>query len=145
MQFYYGDRMAHRILDEAEFWKQQEAEHTVVIRKIVPNLESEFVCQLEQFKLAFQKTKGKVVRYIETVVRSGGHICPSLEQEILQLIDFALRESQQFVMFLNRMLAESEAVRRDLIAQVVINHIRRESEYFIGIAQTILCTKTYET
>ncbi|HHV34733.1 MAG TPA: DUF2935 domain-containing protein [Syntrophomonadaceae bacterium] len=141
MQYYYGDRMIHRVLDEAEFWKQQEAEHTVVIREIVPNLEPEFVCQLEQFMLAFQKTKGKVVRYIETVIRAGCHICPGLEQEILQLIDFALRESKQFVMFLNHMLAESEAVRCNLTAQVVINHIRRESEYFIGIAQTILCAK----
>ena len=113
MQFYYGEKTAHRVLDEAEFWKQQEAEHTVVIREIVPNLEPEFVRQLEQFMLAFQKTKGRVVRYIETLVRSGGYICPSLEQEILQLIEFAIRESQQFIMFLNRMLAESEGVRHE--------------------------------
>jgi Txe/YoeB family toxin of Txe-Axe toxin-antitoxin module len=96
MQFYYGDRMVHRVLDEAEFWKQQEAEHTVVIRKIVPNLESEFVCQLERFMLAFQKTKGKVVRYIETVVRSGWHICPSLEQEIRDLRETLARVKDFF-------------------------------------------------
>ena len=49
MQFYYGNKMVHRVLDEAEFWKQQEAEHTVVIREVVPNLEQRFVRQLEQF------------------------------------------------------------------------------------------------
>nr|WP_027417925.1 DUF2935 domain-containing protein [Aneurinibacillus terranovensis] len=42
MQFYYGDKMPLRILDEIEFWKQQEAEHTVVIRELVSNLEGEF-------------------------------------------------------------------------------------------------------
>lgn len=141
MQFYYGDKMVHRVLDEAEFWKQQEAEHTVVIREVVPNLEPEFVRQLEQYNLAFHETKGKVVRYIETVIRARGSISPSLEQEILQLIDFALCQSQQFIIFLNRMITESQAVRRNLTAQVVINHIRRESEYFIGIAQTILYAK----
>jgi hypothetical protein len=141
MQFYYGDKTVHRVLDEADFWKQQEAEHTVVIRVAVPNLEPEFVRQLEQFMQAFERTRGKVIRYIETVIRSKGHISPGLEQEILDLIDFALRESQQFIMFLNRMLAESEAVRRNPTAQVIINHIRRESEYFIGIAQTILRKK----
>jgi hypothetical protein len=32
MQFYYGDRNLLRVLDEIEFWKRQEAGHTVVIR-----------------------------------------------------------------------------------------------------------------
>jgi hypothetical protein len=57
MQFYYGNKMVHRVLDEAEFWKQQEAEHTVVIREVVPNLEQRFVRQLEQFELAFQQNR----------------------------------------------------------------------------------------
>jgi len=34
MQFCYGDKNHIRILEEAEFWKRQEAEHTVVIRKL---------------------------------------------------------------------------------------------------------------
>ncbi|MDD3314703.1 MAG: DUF2935 domain-containing protein [Syntrophaceticus sp.] len=141
MRFYYGEKTVHRVLDEAEFWKRQEAEHTVVIREVVPNLESQFVSELEEFQRRFEKTKGRVVRYIETVIRSKGHISPGLEQEILKLIEFAIRESQQFIMLLNRILAESNAVRSNLTAQVVINHIRRESEYFIGIAQTILSVK----
>ncbi|MGI6143176.1 MAG: DUF2935 domain-containing protein [bacterium] len=85
--------------------------------------------------------KGRVVRYIETLIRSRGCIPPHLEHQILQLVDFALRESQQFIILFNQILAESEAVRNNLTAQVVINHIRRESEYFIGIAQTILCAR----
>ncbi len=141
MQFYYGDKTIHRVLDEAEFWKVQEAEHTVVIREIVDNLEPQFVKSLEEFELAFEQTKGHVVRYIETVVRSKGCICSELEHRIFQLIDCALRQSEQFIMLLNRILAESQAVRGCLVAQVVINHIRRESEYFIGIAQTIICMK----
>ena len=141
MRFYNGEKTVHRVLDEAEFWKRQEAEHTVVIREVVPNLESQFVSELEEFQRRFEKTKGRVVRYIETVIRSKGHISPGLEQEILKLIEFAIRESQQFIHFLNRMLAESSAVRSNPTAQVVINHIRRESEYFIGIAQTILSVK----
>jgi hypothetical protein len=36
MQFYYGQQMPLRILDEAEFWKHQEEEHTVVIRELTP-------------------------------------------------------------------------------------------------------------
>lgn len=43
MQFYYGQQMPLRILDEAEFWKHQEEEHTVVISELVPDLEQPFV------------------------------------------------------------------------------------------------------
>jgi len=40
MQFYYGHQMPLRILDEAEFWKRQEEEHTIVIRELVPKFRS---------------------------------------------------------------------------------------------------------
>ena len=39
MRFYYGDKTPLRVLDEIEFWKQQESEHTVVILQIVDDLE----------------------------------------------------------------------------------------------------------
>lgn len=39
MQFYYDDKMPLHILDEGEFWKHQEAEHTQVITALTPNLE----------------------------------------------------------------------------------------------------------
>ncbi|HHU63639.1 MAG TPA: DUF2935 domain-containing protein [Clostridiales bacterium] len=139
MRFYYGDKTVYRILDEAEFWKVQEAEHTVVIREIADNLEPQFVKELEEFELAFQQIKVRVVRYIETVVRSKGCICPELKQGIFRLIGCALQQSKQFIMLLDRMLAESRAVGSSVTAQVVINHIRRESEYFIGIVQAFLC------
>jgi len=50
MQFYYGDMMPLRILDEGEFWKLQEAEHTAVIRAFVPNLEQHDVDAMESWE-----------------------------------------------------------------------------------------------
>lgn len=47
MQFYYGQHMPLRILDEAEFWKHQEEEHTVVIRELVTGLEKKVRCCIE--------------------------------------------------------------------------------------------------
>lgn len=38
MQFYYGNQMPLRVLDECEFWKHQEEEHTVVIRELVKKI-----------------------------------------------------------------------------------------------------------
>ncbi len=138
MQFYYGEKNLSKVLDEMEFWKRQEAEHTVVIRQIANNLESDFVGQLQQFEQVFQQAEGTAVKYIETIIRSKGNVSFTMQQQIMQLISFALSQSQQFIMLLDQILSESQAVRNNTVARVVINHIRRESEYFIGIAQIVL-------
>lgn len=133
MQYYYGDKNPLRMLDEIDFWKQQESEHTVVIRQIVKNLESSFVKQLQEWELLFSQTQGNAVRYIEAVNRSKGIINAILLENIRQLTIYAYNQSMNFVNFLNQLIAESEAVKNNDIAIVAINHIRRESEYFIGI------------
>ena len=137
MRFFYGDKNALRLLDEMEFWKRQEAEHTVVLRTIMPDLENDFVRHLEIFEEKFTKTEGEAIRYIETVIRYGGQISPKLEESILSLIDYAMKESECFLRLVDDMLMNSQSAK-DPIARTVIKHIRRESEYFIGIAQTIL-------
>jgi len=138
LQYYYGDKTPLRVLDEIEFWKQQESEHTVVIRQIVKDLESNYVEQLKKWELAFAQTQGNAVRYIEAVIRSRGVISPTLYGNIKQFTMFALNQSVNFVAFLNQLTAESEAVKSNEIAVVVINHIRRESEYLIGIITAAL-------
>jgi hypothetical protein len=138
MQFYYGDKMPLRILDEGEFWKLQEAEHTAVIRALVPNLEQVYVKTLEAWEQTLSRTQGIFVRYIETAIRGGQYLKPQFGQEVLGLVHFALQESLKFIEFLNKLGTESEAVRSNPMNITVLNHIRRESEYFIGIAQTLL-------
>jgi hypothetical protein len=138
MQFYYGDKMPLRILDEGEFWKLQETEHTDVIQALVPNLEPQFVQALKSWEQAFSRTQATFVQYIETVVRSGQHINPQFYTQVMQLVQFATNQSQQFIILLNQLGTESQALKQNPIAIVVLNHIRRESEYFIGISQAFL-------
>jgi len=138
MQFYYGDRNLLRVLDEVEFWKRQEAEHTVVIRQIVSNLETRYVTLLQEWEQAFTQTEGIAVKYIEAVTRANFNVSPALEQQIIQFIQYALSQSQNFILLLNEMISQSEAVRNNQVALVVINHIRRESEYFSGIVTAFL-------
>lgn len=133
MQYRYGVQTPLRVLDEIELWKHQEGEHTVVIRQIVPDLEEELVEELQNWEQVFAQTEAIAVRYIEAVNRSMGIINPILMQNIRQFAMFAVNQSCSFVAFLNRLTAQSEAVRNNDIAIIVINHIRRESEYFIGI------------
>jgi hypothetical protein len=138
MQYYYGENNLLRVLDEAEFWKRQEKEHTLVIRNSTPGLEPEFVNYLAQFESAFNQMEGKAIQLIETTIRSKGDLSPLLKRDINTFIEASIAQSQQFIQLIDETLTESEAVRSNQFAQTVINHIRRESEYFIGIAQTIL-------
>ncbi|NLT95189.1 MAG: DUF2935 domain-containing protein [Clostridia bacterium] len=133
MLYQYGVQTPLRVLDEIELWKRQESEHTVVIRQIAPDLEEQFVEELQNWEQDFAQTEGIAVRYIEAINRSLGIINPLLMQNIRKFVILAVNQSCSFVTFLNRLTAQSEAVRSNDIAVIVINHIRRESEYFIGI------------
>jgi hypothetical protein len=137
MQFYYGQQMPLRILDEAEFWKLQEAEHTVVIREAFQNLEKKYVDALQEWEQALKKTQQTVVSYIETVIRSP-HITPPLYRQIKKLISFCLEESMKFIKLCRHIRMYSQVAKENLIAQTILDHIIRESEYFIGIARVIL-------
>lgn len=138
MQFYYGSQMPLRILDECDFWKMQEAEHTVVIREAVPQLEERFTEELKQWEMALNRTHQQVIRLMESTIRAGEPLPPTLYHHVLQLVQYCLQESEQFVHFCRMLSRESRAISTNLTAVTIIKHIIRESEYFIGIAQTIL-------
>lgn len=138
MQFYYGHQMPLRILDEAEFWKHQEEEHTVVIRELVSNLEQEYVEALLEWEDALSRTHQQIVRYIESVIRSPGYIPQKLYSNVLHLVDFCLRQSLAFIKLCQQIKTESSAVQNNPTAKVVLDHIIRESEYFVGISQVLL-------
>lgn len=140
MQFYYGPQMPLRILDEAEFWKHQEEEHTVVIRGLVTGLEQEYVEALLEWEKALSKTHQQVVSFIESVIRSGSYIPVQLYQQVLQLVTFCLEESERFIELCLQIKNDSDVVAKNQTAVVVLDHIIRESEYFIGIARALLAS-----
>lgn len=140
MQFYYGEQMPLRLLDEANFWKHQEQEHTVVIREVVPDLEKRYVEELKEWESTLTKTHSQIVQLTETIVRSGNTTPPAAVEQTLRLISFCLEQSGRFIKFLFEVISISPAVKKNPVAVTVIRHIIRESEYFIGIAQTICNT-----
>lgn len=138
MQFYYGQQMPLRILDEAEFWKEQEEEHTVVIRELVEGLEKKYVDALNAWEKALSETHQHVASYIESVIRSSYYIPTQLYQQVMQLVQFCLKQSEEFIELCRQIKNNSKAVSENPTAKVVMDHIIRESEYFIGIARTLL-------
>src|SRR5690625_5805907 len=99
MQFYYGSQMPLRVLDEAEFWKEQEAEHTVVMRELLPDLEQQYVDALNRWEEVLETTHQHVRRFIECVNRSNNQISLQLYQQVIELVTFCLQESVVLIQF----------------------------------------------
>jgi hypothetical protein len=140
MNFYYGEQMPLRILDEAEFWKHQEKEHTVVIRQAINHLEKEYVDALNEWEKAISKTQQTVVSYIETVIRSQ-YVYEQIQEQVIQLITYCFEESMKFTELCSQIKNHSAAAKDNIFAKTLLSHIIRESEYFIGIARVILYGK----
>lgn len=84
-------------------------------------------------------TKGiRRSRILETAVNCNNTLSTEINHDILEIINLSLRQSQVFIEFLGILLKESNAVKSIPAAGVVINHIRRESEYFIGVVTAFL-------
>jgi hypothetical protein len=111
-----------------------------VIRELVSGLEPEFVEALKKWEQALGNTHQQVVRFIETVIRSGAQVSEPLYQQVLQLVSYCLKESESFIQLCEQIKTQSLAVSSNQTAKVVLNHIIRESEYFIGIAQALLAS-----
>jgi len=138
MRYYYGEQNILRALDEAEFWKHQEAEHAGLIPLVTPNLENQYVQKLEQFGIELGLMNAEAVKYIESVTRSNGLVSRELKMQMLNVIKSCIEQSKRFVEFMGEMLQHSHAVHSNQPSQTVINHMIRESNYFIGIDQLIL-------
>src|SRR5699024_12297201 len=131
LQFYYGSQMPLRILDECEFWKEQEAERTVVMREIKDNLEKRYVEALNKWEDVLTTTHQHVVRFVESVNRSPHKLSPELENQVLELSSFCLQESVAFIQFCRHIKQNSHAIHGNMTALVVIEHIICDLESFI--------------
>ena len=138
MQFYYGVQNISRALDEAEFWKHQEAEHAALIIAITPGLEPQYVQRLEQFGLELHSMNAEAVRFIQSINRSKGMVNRELETQMLDFVKRCVEQSKRFVAFMTELLQSSQAIHSNQSSQTVLHHMIRESQYFIGIDQLIL-------
>jgi len=138
MQYYYGEQNLLRALDEAAFWKHQEKEHTGLIPLVTPNLEAQYVHQLEQLGNEIGTTYAETLKYVTSITRSKGRVSRELKMQMANLIRQCIEQSKHFVALMTEMLKNSQAVHASPASQEVIHHMIRESQYFIGIDQLVL-------
>lgn len=138
MLFVYGPYLPVRILEEIRFWKEQETEHTDVIKAIVPGLEPNFVKLLDEWKQVFASTQQAADQLLQFGVSSKEAACdPWLIKETERLLEASFRQSQEFIRQLYIILDLSAAAKSVPLAKTVLLHIIRESEYFLGVLETL--------
>ncbi|GIO37841.1 hypothetical protein J41TS12_27020 [Paenibacillus antibioticophila] len=134
----YGPFLPVRILEEIRFWKEQEAEHTEVIQAIIPGLEEGFVKLLNEWKDVFTSTHDAANQLLQYGITSKEAACdPELIRQTEKLLDASFRQSAEFIRQLYYILDQSKAAKSVPLAKTVLLHIIRESEYFLGVLETL--------
>ncbi|MNO52919.1 Superoxide dismutase [Mn/Fe] [compost metagenome] len=138
MLFVYGPYLPVRILEEIRFWKGQEKEHTDVIQAIVPGLEPNYVQLLNEWKKVFAETEEAANRLLQYGLSSKQAVTnPKFIAETERILQASAQQSREFVKQLYFILDQSAAVKAVPIAKTVLLHIIRESEYFLGVLETL--------
>lgn len=138
MQYYYGSQMPLRVLDEAESWKRQEVKHTVIILELINHLETKYVDELNRWGDALDTTHEHVKRYVESVVRQDNELSSHLYKQILELVAFCRAESVDFTAFCQELANESEAIKDNPTAGLILDHLIAVSNEFIADAKISL-------
>lgn len=137
MLYIYGPLLPVRILEEIIFWKNQEKEHTEVIKAIVPRLEEPYVKLLDQWAVVFGAAEQAARRLLEVSLGAGPAGHTGLAADTEQLVHTACGQSREFIRQLYALREASAAVNAQPLAGIVIVHIIRESEYFLAVLGTL--------
>ncbi|MFB9325752.1 Fe-Mn family superoxide dismutase [Paenibacillus aurantiacus] len=138
MLFVYGPYMPLRLLEEIQFWKTQEMEHTVVIREIAPNLEPPYVALLQAWEPVFARTAQMADKLLSSLVPQAADLPPACREQVDALLRVSAEQSKRFIEQLHRMVKESAAISASPVAVTVVHHIIRESDYFLCVLATLV-------
>lgn len=133
----YGHLLPLRTLEEIRFWKEQEKEHTLVIRALVPDLEPPYVKLLEEWEVTFANSERVANQLLKQLLPGTHPPAPYIVRCIDQLVLAARQQSREFIKQLYVLLEQSAAVQAVPLAKVLILHFIRESEYFLGVLDTL--------
>ncbi|KAB2953038.1 DUF2935 domain-containing protein [Heliorestis acidaminivorans] len=137
MWHHYGKGIYFRVLEEIIFWKRQEEEHTSVIQALAENrLESAFVQALNRYAREAKRLRKVAEQVLAQLESRGGQSDLHLISQTRWLIAQSSEQSKDFIAFLEDMKQQSRLGRQHLFV-VVVDHIIRESQYFLTVLRKI--------
>lgn len=133
----YGKLLPLRILEEIRFWKEQEKEHTIIILALVPDLEPAYVKLLGEWQAAFASTGSAANRLLKQLLPGTHPPDPYILRAVEDLVNTASTQSREFIRQLYALIEQSAAILAARPAKTTILHFIRESEYFLGVLDTL--------
>jgi Fe-Mn family superoxide dismutase len=129
----YGALMPLRILEEIRFWKMQEKEYTMVILKLVPDLEPQYEKLLKEWEKVLSKTEKTAQQWIESVIDSNKFASHPLHSQLHSIIQHSRNQSQELIQHLFQLTQQSSVINKKPTIKTMILHMIRGSEYFLGV------------
>ncbi|TVX88327.1 Fe-Mn family superoxide dismutase [Paenibacillus agilis] len=144
MLLIYGPYMPIRILEAIQDWKNQEKEHAVLIRSVVPELEPSFHQVLTEWEHVFAKTEETARGWLHNCISSDRRWDNSLLTQIDQLLGASVHQSEHFIQQLEHIKQYSQAVRHTSAAPFLCAHVVRESYVFVSVTKSLTSTPLAE-
>ncbi|WP_028594696.1 Fe-Mn family superoxide dismutase [Paenibacillus assamensis] len=144
MLLIYGPYMPIRILEAIQDWKNQEKEHAVLIRSVVPELEPSFSQVLTEWEHVFAKTEETARGWLHNCISSDTRWDNSLLTQIDQLLGASVQQSEHFIQQLEHIKQYSQAVRYTSAAPLLCAHVVRESYVFVSVTKSLTSTPLAE-
>ncbi|MCS1351331.1 hypothetical protein [Mechercharimyces sp. CAU 1602] len=125
------------------FWKNQEIGNTIIYTW-KPTLGEKDVEKLLRFRAEFTAVKNVSQQLLESLLRKKDQADPFVERTVNKLAVVSLEQSKAFVAFLEKLLKRNETVLQDSILQALIQNLKSESDYFIGVITSLLRECVYK-
>ncbi|MCD9024540.1 Fe-Mn family superoxide dismutase [Cohnella silvisoli] len=133
-----GNVMQLRLLEEIAYWKIQELEHTVVVRSLVPELETPYVQWLQQWENVFAKTQEFAQRARGLALSAPDRSLPAEWAAALpKLVEDSLSQSKEFSRQLQLLPEHSAAIGQTRDSSIALDYIRRQPEYSNSVIEQL--------
>lgn len=135
----YGRKMPLRIIEDIRYWKSLEKEHTLLIRELVPQLPQAYQQLMKEWHNVFEHAEQTAQQTIQQQLRRADETQDQLvaAEQSYAAVASSLEQSKEFTNHLYRMIEQVQEINKNPAARVVMAHIARQSEYFIGVMEAL--------
>lgn len=134
----YKSNMPFRLLEEIRLWKMQEKDHANIVLKSSPELPPAFTSLMKEWENVFTKTQDAAHQWIETLLSQEEHAESTQMNQIHHLAHTSANQTEEWIQQLYRMLNQIQLFTEQTARRVLVMHIIRVSEYYLGVMKTWL-------
>ncbi|GGM42382.1 hypothetical protein GCM10011351_30520 [Paraliobacillus quinghaiensis] len=133
----YRSNFPVNIVFEGLFWTEQSIDHSKLLIEVTEGLEAEYKAGLKEWMEYFKQMNASFTNLGELISTSN-----PANHQVLENIHYTVQhiytQMNHYIGFINVLGENSSAINNNKIATSLIEHIRRESEYYNGLNNAFL-------